>query len=309
MAKGKKDANAPKDRWYSTPRGLLNPVHRVSVIVVGAGGTGSHFLYGLAELHATLQMLGHPGFAVAVYDDDVVEAHNPGRQRFGVHDVGLAKCVAIVARLNRMYNLDWSAKPHRLSNPEKWSSLMPNIIVTCVDHDETRTHVHKAFREALRRTDRNIAEIEEVEHGELLTAHYWLDMGNGKDFGQAVLGSRQLMDTYQLHGANLEHSNEPSCSMEESLRRQDLFINAHVANLGLIMLWNLFRRGGIKDNVAYTTIEDGQIRTRTTCKPVKHERKSKDQGNAAGKNRHKPVRQRRRIRTPLAEEPETRPEG
>ncbi len=35
----------------------------------------------------------------------------------------------------------------------------------------------------------------------------------------------------------------PSCSLAEALEKQDLFINATLAQMGCSLLWNLFRNG------------------------------------------------------------------
>jgi molybdopterin/thiamine biosynthesis adenylyltransferase len=66
---------------YRLDTRLLN--QRVSVVVVGAGGTGSHVVADLAVLHQALLDLGHPaGLKVIVVDGDTVSAANTGRARF-----------------------------------------------------------------------------------------------------------------------------------------------------------------------------------------------------------------------------------
>ena len=53
----------------------------VSVAVIGAGGTGSQMLMGLAQLHTAMVALGHPGgLDVTVIDSDQVSEANVGRQ-------------------------------------------------------------------------------------------------------------------------------------------------------------------------------------------------------------------------------------
>ena len=51
---------------------LINPQHPVTVNLIGAGGTGSQVLTGLARLDVTLRALGHPGLFVTLYDPDIV---------------------------------------------------------------------------------------------------------------------------------------------------------------------------------------------------------------------------------------------
>lgn len=70
---------------------LINPQHPVTVNLIGAGGTGSQVLTGLARLDVTLRALGHPGLFVTLYDPDIVTEANIGRQLFGYSDMGLNK--------------------------------------------------------------------------------------------------------------------------------------------------------------------------------------------------------------------------
>ena len=60
--------------------------------VIGAGGTGSQMLMGLAQLHTAMIALGHPGgLDVTVIDSDQVSEANVGRQMFYPSDVGLCR--------------------------------------------------------------------------------------------------------------------------------------------------------------------------------------------------------------------------
>jgi PRTRC genetic system ThiF family protein len=64
----------------------------VRVTVIGAGGSGSQMLMGLAQLHTAMLALGHPGgLDVTVIDADQVSEANVGRQMFYPSDVGLPR--------------------------------------------------------------------------------------------------------------------------------------------------------------------------------------------------------------------------
>ena len=52
---------------HYTDQYLLNPYHPVTVFVIGAGGTGSQVVTGLARMGMALQALGHPGLHVTVF--------------------------------------------------------------------------------------------------------------------------------------------------------------------------------------------------------------------------------------------------
>ena len=53
---------------------------KVRIVVVGAGGTGSHVINGLVQLHTALLALGHPaGLHVTAFDDDTVSESSAPR--------------------------------------------------------------------------------------------------------------------------------------------------------------------------------------------------------------------------------------
>ena len=72
---------------------LLSPQHRISVNLIGAGGTGSQVLETLARIDSALFKLGHPGLFVTTFDADEVSESNIGRQLFSPADIGLNKSV------------------------------------------------------------------------------------------------------------------------------------------------------------------------------------------------------------------------
>ena len=97
-----------KKKIHYTENYLLSPHHPVSVIVIGAGGTGSQVITSLARMDRALQALGHPGLYVTVYDPDAVSESNIGRQLFSEPEIGLNKAVALVTRINRFFGTAWT---------------------------------------------------------------------------------------------------------------------------------------------------------------------------------------------------------
>lgn len=75
---------------------LLNPTNPVEVCLIGAGGTGSQVLTALARMSQSLQALGHAGFQVSLWDDDIITDANRGRQLFADCEVGLSKAAALM---------------------------------------------------------------------------------------------------------------------------------------------------------------------------------------------------------------------
>ena len=75
---------------------LKNPLHPITINLIGVGGTGSLILPRLARLDYALKLLDHSGLMVIAYYYDNVEEFNIGRQNFSVSDLGKNKSVAII---------------------------------------------------------------------------------------------------------------------------------------------------------------------------------------------------------------------
>ena len=245
----------------STFRELISSPDRTRVLVLGAGGTGSAFVEGLGAMNQALVSIGHPGLAVTVFDDDEVELHNIGRQRFGAADRGQNKAEAVVARTNRMYLSDFCGYGHR-PDLDKLVRQGYNITVTAVDNNATRRKVQELFR-----TDKYEAyqnREDDMLYRPFERKLYWLDMGNGPRFGQVVLGSVGKMATsVEVFGIEQFKDNDdtPSCGAEDSLRKQDLFINRAVATQGLHMMWTMFRSAKTTYNATFINLENGRTRS------------------------------------------------
>ena len=219
---------------------LLNPQHEITVALIGAGGTGSQVLTCLGRMDAALKALGHPGLFVTVYDPDVVTPANQGRQLFTENDTGLNKASCLVTRINRFFGTDWEAVA------SKYGGQPANIIITCTDNIASRLYVRDVFQ---KNTDRFNHPYERFI--------YWLDFGNSRSTGQAVLGSREIKQpasekfktvsrlpfvTELFDYSNIdEKESGPSCSLAQALQKQDLFINSTLAQLGCGLLWKLLR--------------------------------------------------------------------
>lgn len=242
-----------KTKMHFADNYLINPTNPVMVNLIGAGGTGSQMLTALARMNHSLIALGHTGLQVNLYDHDVVTTANQGRQLFADCEVGLNKAVALVNRINRFFGTNWKAvaKPFTSKGidtlPERGRA---NIYISCVDT--------AAARFGIAATLEAIAADGRAQRDKPL---YWLDLGNSKNTGQAVLATisyikqpnseryepvADLPFVTKEFKAALEaqyDSNEPSCSLAEALEKQDLFINSTLANMAASLLWNLFREG------------------------------------------------------------------
>lgn len=227
----------PTHRFFIPTTLLERPV---TVWLLGAGGTGSELLDGLARLHAALLALGHPGgLQVTVWDGDLVSTANLGRQRFWPVDVGYPKATVLVQRLNLFAGLAWEDRPVAFQPESAAFRPWPDLLITCVDRAAVRAALGQAGASAW-------------------TACLWLDCGNGAFDGQVILGhlSRRaatplrLPSVYDFYGPALagadDRDDAPSCGLAAALGQQSLVINRIVADAALALLYELFRNGGLE---------------------------------------------------------------
>jgi sulfur-carrier protein adenylyltransferase/sulfurtransferase len=222
----------------------------VSILVVGCGGTGAAFASGLPYLHQTMRALGHPGgLQVTVADGDVVAPSNRVRQPFNRHYVGRKKAEVLVTGLNLYWGLAWSALPRNITADDRLDAF--DIVVGCVDTRAARAMLARATRDA-----RNV--------------RYWLDGGNGKDFGQVVLGEPHASSLEALRLPTVDEllpgtvrpgreENRPSCSEMESITRQAPFTNHVIASHMLSLLGQLFTVGQLAHHGMFLNLARGTV--------------------------------------------------
>ncbi len=249
---------------------LLNPTNPVTINLIGAGGTGSNMAMALAKMNHSLIALGHPGLYVCLYDDDCISEANLGRQLFAETELGLFKSVALINRVNRFFGTNWKAVPLKFeaSQLEDFPNEgKANFYISCVDNIKARLGIADVLRDFAneRRYERN-------------KPLYWMDLGNGRQTGQAILSTVTAIDqpasekyktvaslpkvTDEFRELLVEADNNddtPSCSVAEALTKQDLFINPTLANLGASLLWQLFREGMLFNRGFFLNLNDFRV--------------------------------------------------
>jgi PRTRC genetic system ThiF family protein len=255
-----------KKAMHFTANYLLNPTNPITVNLIGAGGTGSQMLTALARINHSLKALGHAGLQLTLFDDDKVTEANLGRQLFAEAELGLYKSVALISRVNRFFGTDWKGVPlpfageslHRIQERAK-----ANLYISCVDTVSARFDIANVLKE--------------MDSGSRFIrnrAYYWLDMGNARDTGQALLAtiseveqprSQKYRTVEKLPMITEEYknlleaaadNNEPSCSLAEALTKQDLFINTAIAGMGASLLWQLLGRGMTENRGFFMNLGD-----------------------------------------------------
>jgi PRTRC genetic system ThiF family protein len=227
----------------------------IKVVLVGAGGTGSHVLRRLATMHLAMVELGHPeGLDVLVIDPDTVSKSNVGRQNFWPSDVGQPKAGILVNRCNMLMQTQWQAQTGMVTDHSRFG-YATDIVIGCVDNRKGRG----AILAALKRSVRHSA--------------YFLDIGNREHDGQVILGEvfaagykRQnrlphVADLYPdiIDGSLDATDDTPSCSLAEALDKQALFINDTMANAACNLLWELCRYGQLTHHGQFVNIKSGRV--------------------------------------------------
>lgn len=246
--------NTEKTKVHFTDNYLISPTNPIEVNLIGAGGTGSKVLTALMEMSHSLTELGHAGLQVRLWDDDIITEANLGRQRFAPSETGLYKSVALINRVNRFMGTNWKAETQKFERntfgglPENTKST---IYISSVDNVQTRFDIAEMLTAMSKQRRANREEPK-----------YWLDFGNSQHTGQVILstiGSINQPDSEKYEavaslpmvtdefGELLKQSEQtddtPSCSLAEALEKQDLYINATLAQMGCSLLWNMFRFG------------------------------------------------------------------
>lgn len=257
-----------KTNVHFTDNILLQPTNPIRINLIGAGGTGSQVLTALARMNHALNELNHAGFEVRLWDNDTITTANLGRQLFAESELGMYKSVALINRINRFFGTNWKAET-TLFNKEcledNVDKVRATITISCVDNVATRF---------------DIAEIVNTLHLSNQNYHhhrpkYWLDFGNSQHIGQVILATvgelrqpksekynpiNHLPFVTEEYGELLQKSEEiddtPSCSLADALEKQDLFINATLAQMGCSLLWNMLRNGFTENKGFFLNLKD-----------------------------------------------------
>lgn len=238
------------------PPALITPQKPLDIALAGIGGTGSQLLSGLARTHHSLRAVGHPGFTVYIFDPDSVSESNIGRQLYSISDIGQNKANVLVTRVNLFFGLNWFGYPCFL-NLDKANRRM-DILITAVDSAASRIEIHHQIKQTR-------------------SVYYWIDTGNTKNTGQVIMGTPAniqqpkiyktsdylptVIDLYpNLKSMDNEKEQGPSCSIQQALERQDLFINSFVANTASHLLWTALKNGYLTYHGAFINLRPPSIR-------------------------------------------------
>jgi len=188
------------------PDFFTNPNATLRVAIAGAGGTGSFLASHLARLQNILPLMGRNKWDVDVYDDKDVSIATVSKQMFLYQEIGMKKCIALVERLNRTYNLNWNAVTKRLSQTGIGGY---NLILGCTDSIE--------FRQMM---------MKKLNHGQV-----WLDAGCYRNYGQVIAYWSGKWPSYADLNMDNFVDHPDSCDALQSFQIQHPAINPLLASV------------------------------------------------------------------------------
>ena len=139
------------------------------ITVVGCGGTGGFVAEALCRLYTGR------GAEIALIDHDRVEPHNLLRQNFYSPDVGRYKSEALAERLSASYgrSIGYAIRPFRKEENGTYPGIGRHhheLLIGCVDNARARREMDECL--------------------ESRPSLWLIDAGNGKNWGQVLVGNR-----------------------------------------------------------------------------------------------------------------------
>lgn len=230
-----------------------------AVFIIGAGGTGSYVVPGLARDIYTMKKRPQ----LILCDGDVVEDKNLKRQHFVSSDIGQNKALALANRYAAAFGIEVGYKDEFIETTKAFADLLNSVkgnvlVITCVDNIKTRMLFREAF---LAHTKSDV---------------YWIDCGNESEAGQAVLAARvpwwkkteinkgrfPMPDVFDLYPELVERAKadklptEMSCAELAASSPQYGFINLTAATMALNWAHDLLHTIPIRTNVAEFSIKN-----------------------------------------------------
>ncbi len=119
-----------------------------SIIVVGCGGTGSHYIKELGRL--IYGMNKKNSVRLILVDGDYVEEKNLVRQAFLPQDIGRNKAQVMSEILRQAYGINSEFYDEYIDTPSDLSQLVEDddivLLVGCVDNHQCRQSMHRFYQ-------------------------------------------------------------------------------------------------------------------------------------------------------------------
>lgn len=142
------------------------------IIVVGCGGTGSHYIKELGRL--LYGRGGNKDIRLVLIDGDTVEEKNLVRQAFMEQDIGRNKAQVMAEILRQAYGIEAEYYDRYIDAPRDLEKLVEDdemvVLVGCVDNHQCRQSLHSFYE----------------SRGKCI----YMDSANEFSAGEVVIGSR-----------------------------------------------------------------------------------------------------------------------
>ena len=220
----------------------------VTIIMLGAGGTGGHIA---PHLYRLLYTLPRPVKAV-IADGDIVEQKNLVRQNFISADLGRNKAQTLAERYATAFGMEARYIPDfiededrliKLITPERYFQGEFSILIGAVDNNKSRRLCHQVFTKA-----NNLI---------------YIDSGNGEYTGQVVCGVRRNGRTYYKPVGETypdvlldtdKFPSELSCAQAAVSAPQSIAANIMAAAAVVSYLYNILVLGSVETrSVTFST--------------------------------------------------------
>ncbi len=242
---------------------------RITLVLVGTGGTGSYLARHIARLAWILKTQYNKTVTIAFIDPDVVEPANVLRQDFCEAELGLPKATVLALRYTAAFGIEIHPIVQRF-HPDMirqlrsyWNTL--TLVIGAVDNAGARAAISETLKENLEQ------EVPRV---------WWLDCGNAREAGQVLIGSQNnledLADAFKVTGycrklpsPVMQHpellnplpeeldNHHLSCAQLTAANSQSLMVNQQVAAHAAVMLHEFLIAGRLRRFATYFDLPSG----------------------------------------------------
>jgi PRTRC genetic system ThiF family protein len=284
--KGKKSFSGPQPKqpdrtptssvnlgFYHASTVLVRDFKSVQVVLAGCGGIGAYMAQHIARIMRVLYE-NNAAVQFTLFDPDIVEEKNLGRQLFCDAEIGRPKAVALATRYGQALGLNTMAF-HGEYHEGLLGGADLTVLVGCVDNAAARRTLSETLRH-------NPPEPGPKDMPRI----WWLDCGNNRDAGRVLLGSayttEQMRGAFYLHKKKcislpspalqspglltpqreeLEGGKEMSCAELAAANLQSLNINAGIAVQAADMLTRLLVTHDLKRYACAVGLAAGSLQS------------------------------------------------
>lgn len=215
----------------------------VSILIIGAGGTGGYVIPHLYRIaYATKRKC-----RVVIADGDIVEKKNLIRQNFSAYDIGKNKAEVMAERYSETFGIETEYVPEYIEDEDMLCDLLipktnearsqkpAYIIIGAVDNNRSRVMCHNVFNK-----------LDDV---------IYIDSGNDEFTGQVVCGVKEngivvAPSVIDIYPDALEEGDkfpsELSCAERSVSAPQSIAANIFASTAISTMLYYLLAKGELE---------------------------------------------------------------